>query len=112
MAFEIRRGTNASHWLSQSRRRGSERLTYFTQADVERIAGWGFDHLRLPVDEEQLWNEKGEREVEAFGLLGRAVDWCAKAGLRVVVDLHILRSHYFNAKEKPLFSASPISGTT
>jgi endoglucanase len=50
--FEIRRGTNISHWLSQSRARGAERRAWFTEDDVQRIAGWGFDHIRLPIDEE------------------------------------------------------------
>src|SRR5690554_6931903 len=58
--FEIKRGTNVAHWLSQSNRRGIDRDTFFTAGDVERIAAFGFDHIRLPVDEEQLWKENGE----------------------------------------------------
>lgn len=34
-------------------------------------------------------------------LLDAALDWCAEAGLSVIVDLHIIRSHYFNDKETP-----------
>ena len=60
--FVVRRGTNLSHWLSQSRRRGAERRAFFTAADVRRLADWGFDHLRLPVDEEQLWTPDGRCE--------------------------------------------------
>ncbi|MHC5055398.1 MAG: glycoside hydrolase family 5 protein [Planctomycetota bacterium] len=104
MAFDIRRGTNVSHWLSQSDRRGEERLKYFTLEDVERLAGLGFDHLRIPVDEEQLWDDKARPEEEAFELLDKALDWCAACGLRAVVDLHILRSHDFNSDEKPLWT--------
>jgi endoglucanase len=99
--FEIKRGTNISHWLSQSERRGEERRAFFTRDDVDRIAGWGFDHIRLPVDEVQLWSDDGTPVEEAFGLLRSAIDWAAAAGLRVVVDLHILRSHYFNDTEVP-----------
>jgi endoglucanase len=68
------------------------------------IASLGFDHIRLPVDEEQLWDEAGKKETEAFQLLHNAIGWCQKKNLRVVVDLHILRSHHFNAKEKPLWT--------
>jgi endoglucanase len=102
--FQIHRGTNISHWLSQSTRRGEERLRWFTEKDVELIASFGFDHIRLPVDEEQLWDEAGKKEPEAFQLLHNAIDWCQKQNLRVIVDLHILRSHHFNAKEKPLWT--------
>jgi len=49
-AFAIRRGTNISHWLSQSGRRGQERARFFVEKDVELIASLGFDHIRLPID--------------------------------------------------------------
>lgn len=103
-AFEIHRGTNISHWLSQSDRRGEERTQFFTEKDVAYIASLGFDHIRLPVDEEQLWDEAGNKEAEAFALLHNAIDWARKSNLRVIVDLHILRSHHFNAAEKPLWT--------
>ena len=107
MSFEIHRGTNISHWLSQSARRGEERRQWFTHADVARIASWGFDHIRLPVDEEQLWAEGEARNNEAFDLLVDAVQWCRREGLRVVVDLHILRSHYFNDDTVPALYVDP-----
>lgn len=102
--FQIKRGTNIAHWLSQSNRRGAERAAFFTQADVELIDSAGFDHIRLPVDEVQLWDENGKREDEAFRLLAECLRWCDEAGLRVVLDLHILRSHHFNESEKPLWT--------
>ena len=105
MSFELERGVNISHWLSQSDRRGEARKAWFVQADVEKLAASGFDNLRFPVDEVQLWDEQGEREAEAFELLEQGLDWCAQADLRAVVDLHIVRSHYFNAaSEPPLFT--------
>jgi len=102
--FEIHRGANISHWLSQSGRRGQERREVFKEKDVEYIASLGYDHIRLPVDEEQLWDEAGNKEPEAFELLHNGIGWARKNGLRVVVDLHILRSHHFNAQEKPLWT--------
>lgn len=102
--FVIRRGTNISHWLSQSGKRGKERAAWFTKKDVAYLAGIGLDHLRLPVDEEQLWDEKGRPQEEAFALLNAGLDWCTEYNLRVIVDLHILRSHHFNQGEKPLWT--------
>lgn len=101
MAFQIKRGTNISHWLSQSLRRGVDREKWFTRDDVLRIADWGFDHIRLPFDEVQLWTEDDKREPEAWHLLECALDWCQAADLNVVLDLHILRSHYFNQEGVP-----------
>jgi len=71
---------------------------------VAYLAGLGFDHLRLPIDEEQMWDAAGKPEAEAFTLLNQALDWCAECKLSAIVDLHILRSHHFNEKERPLWT--------
>ena len=102
--FKVKRGTNISHWLSQSRNRGADRRNWFTREDVAFLAGLGFDHLRIPIDEEQMWDESGKPEAEAFALLNQALDWCADYKLNAIVDLHILRSHHFNEKERPLWT--------
>lgn len=102
--FTVKKGTNIAHWLSQSNSRGTERTLFFTKADVESIAAMGFDHIRLPIDEEQMWNENGERNDDAFQLMTDCIDWCIENNLRVIVDLHILRSHHFNAEVKPLWT--------
>jgi endoglucanase len=103
-SFEIKNGVNISHWLSQSDQRGEKRKAWFTRNDVEYIAKLGYDHIRIPIDEEQMFTEDGQKEPEAFALLHDALGWCAEFNLRAVVDLHILRSHYFNADVKPLFT--------
>jgi endoglucanase len=104
--FMVHRGTNIAHWLSQSQQRGEKRRAFFQEKDVAYLADLGFDHLRIPVDEEQLFDEAGQLEPEAIGLLHDAIGWCQDHDLRVVVDLHILRSHHFNAEEKPLWTES------
>lgn len=103
--FDIKRGTNVAHWLSQSNKRGVARDTFFTAEDVKRIAALGFDHIRLPVDEEQLWKENGEKDSVAFSLLHNAIQWCEEQGLKIVVDLHILRSHHFNDTDIELWKS-------
>ena len=102
--FSFKKGTNISHWLSQSNKRGADRQNYFTEKDVKYLAGLGFDHIRIPVDEEQLWKEDGQEDAEGFSLLKQALDWCGKYKLDAIVDLHILRSHHFNQKIKPLWT--------
>jgi len=103
-AFPLHRGTNIAHWLSQSEVRGEERKSFFTQKDIAFIDSAGFDHIRLPIDEQQMWDEKGTRNDDAFALLNDAIGWCSEAGLRVILDLHILRSHHFNEGAKPLWT--------
>lgn len=103
--FNIKRGTNISHWLSQSNRRGTERENFFQSNDMDLIAELGYDHIRLPVDEEQLWDEQGNKEKEAFQLLHHGIEWALENDLKVIVDLHILRSHHFNEDDKPLWTS-------
>ncbi|MFC2124806.1 glycoside hydrolase family 5 protein [Bacteroidota bacterium] len=102
--FKAKRGVNISHWLSQSRVRGEERAAYFTEEDVKFIASIGYDHIRLPIDEEQMWDEEGNKETEAFHLLHNALGWAKKQKLDVIVDLHIIRSHYFNSDDNTLWT--------
>jgi endoglucanase len=102
--FNLRTGVNVSHWLSQSHARGEERKQYITEADFDTIASLGFDHVRIPVDEVQLWDSLGNKESDAFTLLHKAIQWAFDAKLRVIVDLHILRSHYFISENNTLWT--------
>ncbi len=94
--FEINKGTNLSHWLSQDF--GWEpKYTYIKESDIRFIDSLGFDHVRIPIDEMEMWNENGQPIKPAFDHLLACLDWCKKYGLRAIVDLHVLRSHHFNA---------------
>jgi len=104
--FKISRGTNIAHWLSQSDRLGAERDSFFQEKDIIAIKKLGFDHVRLPIDEMQMWGDDGVRHEDAFKLMTNCLDWCQKHQLKVIVDLHILRSHHFNAAIKPLWTDS------
>ena len=95
--FRIKRGTNVSHWLSQSEQRGEARRLHIQEDDFARLEEIGFDFVRLPIDEVQFWDEQGNKLPEAWDLLNNALDWARKYNLRAIVDLHIIRSHYFNA---------------
>lgn len=102
--FVVHRGVNTSHWLSQTKIRGEERARYMQAEDFARIAEMGFDHVRIPFDEEHMWDEEGNRHEDAFRLLHNAIRWSFENDLRVIVDLHILRSHYFNADDNRLWT--------
>lgn len=102
--FSLRTGVNVSHWLSQSEKIGEERRNYITKADFDTIAKVGFDHVRIPIDEIQFCDSLGNKQTEAFELLQNAINWAIDAHLRVIVDLHIIRSHYFNAKDNTLWT--------
>ncbi|EDY85166.1 Cellulase (glycosyl hydrolase family 5) [Verrucomicrobiia bacterium DG1235] len=99
--FVIKRGVNLSHWLSQDFG-WTPREELITENDIRYIAGIGFDHVRLPLDEKEMWLEDGSPNEEAFVLVESALEWCRKNDLRVVIDLHTINAHHFNAVNEGL----------
>jgi endoglucanase len=94
--FKIQRGVNLSHWLSQNFG-WSPKATFITEQDIKFIDSIGYDHIRIPIDEAELWDSTGRPIDESFVYLTNCLNWCVKYKLRAIVDLHIIRSHYFNA---------------
>ncbi|MCX6120656.1 MAG: cellulase family glycosylhydrolase [Ignavibacteriales bacterium] len=94
--FEVHRGVNLSHWLSQNFG-WSPKATFITEQDIKFIDSIGYDHVRIPLDEVELWDTTGKPIEESFAFLTHCLNWCAKYNLHAIVDLHIIRSHYFNA---------------
>jgi endoglucanase len=97
--FELKRGVNLSHWLSQNFG-WSPKNSFITENDIQFIASVGYDHVRIPIDEAEMWMVDGKPSEESFAYLSRCLDWCAKQNLRAVVDLHILKAHHFNAENE------------
>lgn len=92
-AWEISKGVNIGNYLSQSTARGQERAAKFTRSDVQKLASYGFDHLRLPVDEEHLFTSDGNFDPEGLALVHNVIGWCKDAGMKVLFDMHDLKSH-------------------
>jgi hypothetical protein len=100
----FRAGVNLGHWLSQSGEKDSEeyRARFITRADIERIASWGMDHIRLPVDYRLFENDAKPGVYEERGLIhiDRCLEWCKSAGLNMILDLHEAPGYsFFNSNE-------------
>ncbi len=96
--LDLSNGVNVSHWLSQNGNFKENRLTMITKKDFDSIAAMGFKHVRLPIDEEQLYDENMNRDAEGFQLLNNAIQWTLENNMNIIVDLHILRSYHFNSE--------------
>lgn len=94
--FEIKRGVNLSHWLSQDFG-WAPKYTYINENDIRFIDSIGYDHVRIPIDEKEMWDSNGVPIQQAFKTLTNCLYWCAKYDLRAIVDLHTVRAHHFNA---------------
>lgn len=96
-------GLNVGGWISQYSNLGYDHFDeYITEKDIERIAAWGFDHIRLPVDYEVLEKKDSPFEYieKGFGYIDNAVRWCKKNGISVLIDLHSAPGFRFNDFEK------------
>lgn len=98
--LRLENGVNVSHWLSQSKSRGEVRNNQITKKDFDAIAAMGFDFVRLPVDEEHLYDENFNRDTAGFRLMHNAIKWALEDSMNIVVDLHVVRSHHFNSENE------------
>jgi len=79
--------------------------TYYTLDDFKRVADWGMDHVRLPFDQVIMedcdkpftYREKG------LAYLDRAMEWCSKCGLNVMLNMHHAVGAYCDNGESTLF---------
>ena len=76
------RGIDLGGWLSQCDY-SEDRLDHFiTEPDFAKIASWGLDHVRIPVDYNILENEDGTGYLESgFSRIDRAVGLAKKYGM-------------------------------
>ena len=97
--FGFRRGVNLGGWFSQCDY-SEYRLEHFiTEKDLDTIAAWGLDHVRIPVDYNVMENEDGTWNTRGFMRIGRALGWCKDRGLKVVLDLHKTAGFSFDIGE-------------
>jgi endoglucanase len=102
--FSIKRGINISHWLSQNRELNPDVLSQlFNEQDIKFLFHAGYDHLRIPVDEMHLWDEQGKKRQPAFQLLHKAITECINCKMKIILDLHEIRSHSFNNEKNILW---------
>lgn len=94
--FEINKGINISAWLSQANLNNEEKLKYFTQKDLQQLADLGFDHIRLPFNENQLYTLTGQRNEQTFEIIHNVIRWCEQANMRMILDCHQTYDHDFS----------------
>ena len=96
-------GCNLGHWISQYGRKGAEHWdTYITESDFARMAEWGVDHVRLPVD--YFIFEKDENPgvylEDGLKYVDNTIAWAKKYGINVILDLHHAPGFFFGNGEK------------
>ena len=93
-AQHLKRGINLNGWFAQAdepRDYSPRKLeTEITADDVALVARMGFDHVRLPIDPEQVaqWQETGTETTPYMTELDRAVKLILDNHLSVIIDVH------------------------
>lgn len=93
-------GVNLGGWLSQCDY-SKERLEHFiVEEDIKRISDWPVDHVRLPIDYNVLQDQDGTFIESGFEYVRKAIHWCRKYGLNIILDLHKTAGYSFDQGEK------------
>lgn len=96
------KGVNLGGWISQCVSRDKEHFeTFITKEDIKRIAGWGLDHIRIPLDYDIVSNEDGSFIEEGFSYIDRALLWAKEYGLHVILDVHKTKGYIFDTLDVP-----------
>ena len=82
------RGVDLGGWLSQCDYSEDRYNNFITEKDFEVVKSWGLDHVRIPVDYNLVEDAEGNYKEEGFARLQKAIDWCRKYGLHMILDLH------------------------
>lgn len=92
-------GVNLGGWLSQCVHTKEHYDSFITEADIERIAAWGLDHVRVPVDYELVETEDGTPIEAGYQYIETCIAWCKKYGLNMILDLHKTAGYVFDDQE-------------
>ncbi len=92
------KGINLGGWLSQCGKNYTEEHynTFITKQDIDLIASWGLDHVRLPVDYNVVQTEDGSFIESGFRHIDDCIRWCEENGLKLVLDLHKTCGYVFD----------------
>lgn len=84
----FKRGVDLGGWFSQCDYSKETLDSYITPADFARIASWGLDHVRLPIDYNILEKPDGSYDSEGFARVETAVKTAIANSLNIIIDLH------------------------
>ena len=93
------KGINLGGWLSQCDHSKDTYNTFISEGDLERIAAWGLDHVRLPIDYELIETEDGNYVEDGFCYIDNCLEWCRRNGLNMILDLHKTAGYSFDEFE-------------
>jgi len=64
------------------------RENYVSQADIDQIAEWGFNHIRVPFHYKQFYNESGVETPIGYAIIDELITWCEPYNMYIILDMH------------------------
>ncbi|MBR2577964.1 MAG: cellulase family glycosylhydrolase [Erysipelotrichaceae bacterium] len=83
-----RKGINFGGWFSQCDHSEKRYDNFIKKDDFRRVARWGLDHVRIPVDYELFLDGSLNYREEGFKRIEDCISWCREYGLNMILDLH------------------------
>lgn len=94
-----KKGVNLGGWLSQCCHTTEHYDSFIAREDIEKIASWGLDHVRLPIDYNLVEDAEGNTIEKGYEYIDNAIKWCGEFGLNLVLDLHKTAGFSFDKGE-------------
>ncbi|MDB2350974.1 cellulase family glycosylhydrolase [Candidatus Marinimicrobia bacterium] len=63
------------------------RKNFVSRADIDQIAEWGFNHIRLPFHYKQFHTEDGSTPI-GYEIVDTLLSWCEPYNMYVILDMH------------------------
>ena len=95
-----KKGVDLGGWLSQCCHTIEHYDSFIGKEDIDKIASWGLDHVRLPIDYNLVEDNAGNVLEKGYEYIDSAVKWCGEAGLNLVLDLHKTAGYSFDKGEQ------------
>ena len=94
-------GLNLGGWLSQCKEYSQENYnTFIVEDDIKKIKELGFDHVRVPFDYHLILEDDYKTYIKSgIEHINRAMSWCEKYGLNMILDLHKAPGYSFDTKD-------------
>ena len=64
------------------------RDNYVAQADIDQIAEWGFNHIRVPFHYKQFYDSTGTETPMGYAIIDELITWCEPYNMYIILDMH------------------------
>ena len=64
------------------------RSNYVAQEDIDQIAEWGFNHIRVPFHYKQFYDSSGTQNPIGYGIIDDLITWCQPHNMYIILDMN------------------------